>query len=309
MVAMSVNGPSNVPARNVPPVSENGRLYHGYLKGMYMYPCDEQEKDRMDILHKFFQVARRDFLHAAPISAPSNGERLEILDLGTGTGIWAMDMAEKYPNSWIVGLDLSNIQPERIPRNVRFRIQDYEGPWTFGEGSKDLIHLRMGAGSVSSWPELYQKVFDHLKPGSGYFEQVEIDYNPKCSDGSMPSRSMLKEWYDYMAQATERASRPIAYDGTTRQMLESAGFTDINRIVIKVPLNAWSSNPLEKDIGRWWNLAMTDGLGLEALSLGPLTRVNKWPVDSVNGLVRDAKREMCTKKFHIYNEMFAFSSS
>jgi ubiquinone/menaquinone biosynthesis C-methylase UbiE len=54
----------------------------------------QQEKDRMDILHKFFLVARRDYLHAAPVIPCAPGERFEILDLGAGTGIWAMDMAE-----------------------------------------------------------------------------------------------------------------------------------------------------------------------------------------------------------------------
>jgi hypothetical protein len=34
-------------------------------------------------------------------------------------------------------------------------------PWNFGEDSWDLIHLRMACGSVSSWPEMYQKVFSY----------------------------------------------------------------------------------------------------------------------------------------------------
>lgn len=49
----------------------------------------------MDIMHKFFTVARKHDalaggLHEAKIS--SAGPR--ILDLGCGTGIWAIDMAE-----------------------------------------------------------------------------------------------------------------------------------------------------------------------------------------------------------------------
>jgi len=88
---------------------ENGRKYHGYRKGSYMYPCDEvskeftsekneltypsqQEMDRMDIFHKFFQVARHEALHTAPFTPNYDGPR--ILDIGTGTGIWAIDMAE-----------------------------------------------------------------------------------------------------------------------------------------------------------------------------------------------------------------------
>ena len=46
----------------------------------------------MDIYHKVFLVARREQLHKAPLIPNYDGPR--ILDIGTGTGIWAIDMAE-----------------------------------------------------------------------------------------------------------------------------------------------------------------------------------------------------------------------
>lgn len=49
--------------------------------------------------------------------------------------------------------------------NLRFRVpQDFESPWALGEDSYDLIHLRTGIGSVSSWPEIYQRVFTFVSP-------------------------------------------------------------------------------------------------------------------------------------------------
>ena len=51
----------------------------------------------------------------------------------------------------------------RIPPNLRFRVpRDYEGLWAIGEDSCDLIHIRQACGSVQSWPELYQKVFQYV---------------------------------------------------------------------------------------------------------------------------------------------------
>jgi hypothetical protein len=52
------------------------------------------------------------------------------------------------------------IRVHRIPPNLRFRVPtDHEGIWTFGEDSWDMIHIQMASGSISHWPELYQKVF------------------------------------------------------------------------------------------------------------------------------------------------------
>lgn len=57
------------------------------------------------------------------------------------------------------------LSPRRIPPNLRFRVpRDYESPWLLGEDSWDLIHLRMACGSVTSWPELYQKIFTYAPP-------------------------------------------------------------------------------------------------------------------------------------------------
>jgi methylase of polypeptide subunit release factors len=53
----------------------------------------QEEKDRMDIYHKLFSVARREALHS-PLYTLHNEQRPRILDLGCGTGIWAIDMAE-----------------------------------------------------------------------------------------------------------------------------------------------------------------------------------------------------------------------
>jgi len=53
---------------------------------------NQAEQDRLDMFHKLFLVLRKEELHRAPIIR--NYSQTRILDLGTGTGIWAMDMAE-----------------------------------------------------------------------------------------------------------------------------------------------------------------------------------------------------------------------
>lgn len=46
------------------------------------------------MFHELFLMARNRQLHARKLPVAIANDRLRILDLGTGTGIWAVDMAE-----------------------------------------------------------------------------------------------------------------------------------------------------------------------------------------------------------------------
>ena len=140
----------------------------------------------------------------------------------------------------------------------------------------------------------------HLRPGSGHFEQVDIDLTPRCDDGTMPIQPVL-EWYQWLEDATARASRSIKYQQDTKQVLEAHGFVDVRTQVIKLPLNPWPADPHLKEIGRWYNLGLIEGL--EAVTLGPLTRVYRWSPETVRKIVRDVKAGICNKRFHIYNNL------
>lgn len=65
---------------------ENNRRYHKYKEGRYLIPNDDLEQEREDMMHSMILHVCGGKLHLAPLSNPQ-----EILDIGTGTGIWALD--------------------------------------------------------------------------------------------------------------------------------------------------------------------------------------------------------------------------
>lgn len=60
------------------------------------------------MVHHIFRLMLGGSLYKAPVS--NSPQR--ILDIGTGTGIYAMQIADEFPCSDVLGIDLSPIQPE-----------------------------------------------------------------------------------------------------------------------------------------------------------------------------------------------------
>lgn len=47
------------------------------------------------------RLIANDEIHKAPVETPH-----KVLDIGTGTGIWAIDFANEHPEAEVIGLDL-----------------------------------------------------------------------------------------------------------------------------------------------------------------------------------------------------------
>jgi hypothetical protein len=65
---------------------ENGRRYHKFREGRYNFPNDDVEQEREDMKHSMIAMLCQR-LHFAPIGEYPQ----EILDIGTGTGSWAIE--------------------------------------------------------------------------------------------------------------------------------------------------------------------------------------------------------------------------
>ncbi|KAL2129651.1 hypothetical protein VTI74DRAFT_7485 [Chaetomium olivicolor] len=284
---------------------ENGRWYGTYQKGNYMFPIDDTELERLDVFHKIFLLSRRNVLHSAPIY---HLERPRILDLGCGTGIWGIDMADKYPSGIHVGLDLNYIQPEFIPANMRFLQKDIEERWEDLEPSSwDLIHMRTMNGSISDWPKVYAEIFRHLKPYYGYIEQVEIDWAPRCDDGSLQGDAYIVQWTNELLDAMDSFGRPIRLDSNlAKKQLADAGFVDIKEEVIRLPLSGRPAEAPCRDLGRWFNLGIR--LACEPLSLAPLSRGHGRTLDEIRGLSEKVREEMYSITAHAYCALHIFTA-
>lgn len=206
---------------------ENGRRYHSYKAGKYFAPNDEEEQQRLDLVHHVQSMCLGGELFKAPIKEPQR-----ILDIGTGTGIWAMDIADRFEMASVIATDLSPIQPKWVPPNLQFLVDDAEADWTF-EQKFDFIHIRNMTGSIADWPALLQRCLAHLKPG-GWVEFGDFEPWGSTDDNSLPEDSSYHTWQLHLHEAADKAGRSMNIVPQMKGMLQDAGSVDVREDVFKV---------------------------------------------------------------------------
>lgn len=78
-------------------VIQHGRRFQSYNVGEYHAPADERQFDAIDALHQV-TVAIESGQDNPYFYSPIQPTAKNIIDLGAGTGAWAVDVADRFPN-------------------------------------------------------------------------------------------------------------------------------------------------------------------------------------------------------------------
>ncbi|CAI7665700.1 unnamed protein product [Penicillium viridicatum] len=273
---------------------ENGRRYHSYREGHYVLPNDEPEQDRQDLLHH----VRNLVLNGRLFRAPLNNHIQRALDIGTGTGIWAIDFADSFPSAEVTGTDLSPIQPSWVPPNLRFVVDDAESQWLYSPSRPfDFIHARDLGGAIADWPRLMHQSYEHLRPG-GWVELQEFEVMLKSDDDSIRLAPALCEFLERLTQASEAFHRPMNIAEGHRQRLVEAGFEDVRDEVYKVPSSVWARDPVQKEIGRYNQCSLL--MAVESYSLALFTRVLGWSNNDTQVFLAGVRKDLKNPAVHTY---------
>ncbi|KAL1969137.1 hypothetical protein VTN77DRAFT_391 [Rasamsonia byssochlamydoides] len=267
---------------------ENGMRYHGYRDGSYLLPNDKEEADRLDIMHEITLTIMGRKLFLAPIGSPQR-----VLDLATGTGIWAIAFADEYTSAEVIGNDLSPTQPSMVPPNLRFLVDDIESEWLY-DSPFDFIHARYLAYSIKDFRKLIKQCYNYTKPG-GWVEFQDWDAHMRSEDGTTKGTE-IEHYFKVLYAAFEKAgyhTRPGPY---LEEWFREAGFVDIHVQKYLVPMGVWPKDPHYKKIGTW-NLLQAES-GAKAAAVAVLTRFESWKPEEVTVLAAEALNDIKNPIIH-----------
>lgn len=207
-----------------------GRLF---LRGVpYVLPKDMGEVNRLDFQHYMMRSALRGN-YAAPISSPES-----ILDVGCGTGRWAIEMAQLFPTAQVIGVDVTapameTTTSEPLPPNYSFQPGNILEGLAFPDASFTFVHQRYMIGAIPTdrWPATVSELKRLTKPG-GWIELVEAG----TSRGGGSALETIDKW---VAAVLARRNLNIHLGARLGDFLKGAELQDVTVREVPLPLGAY----------------------------------------------------------------------
>lgn len=195
----------------------------------YLFPRDPSEVSRLDLQH----YALREALGAnyfSPIELPER-----ILDVGTGSGQWCVDMIAEFPRAMAVGLDLVPGKPVRDGRH-RFVRGDVTAGLPFQEQRFDFVHQRLLRAGIPyvAWPFVVGELVRVTRPG-GWVELVEVGNEP-TNAGAATCRLFGYLSRLAAAQALNPDDRMVL---RLEHLLADAGLQGVTARRFELPVGEW----------------------------------------------------------------------
>jgi len=200
---------------------------------------------------------------------------------------WAIEFAHAHKKTNVLGTDLSPIQPQTVPINCTFVVDDANKDWNFHQRF-DFVHTRAIAFGISDWPKFIGQAWTYLKPG-GWLELQEFHLNVSSDDGTLKEGSALWQWKTDMLAATKKVGVDSLKTLEHPKMMADQGMQSIGVRQLKIPLGPWAKGKREKQIGVFAQKDLVEGL--DGISTKLLLLMGYEP-EALNKFLEDVRKDL-----------------
>ncbi|PPR03621.1 hypothetical protein CVT24_007737 [Panaeolus cyanescens] len=301
------------------------------LNVTYLLPVDQEETKRSERYHRLIQFVfnGRNYVGPAKIALQFGQQRRsediahvqqidivqltsplnqKVLDLGTGSGAWAIDIAEEFPRAEVIGIDIAPIQPRDVPpnctqvltssfcfyvfeftRSSRFELCDLD-QWhiPYPDAHFDFIHARSLHIGIHNYPRLLHELARLLRPG-GLVLLVEPTLYPCQAPPSYPPLTGWETFWDTYRRCLRQQHIDVTVPERLPDLLEATrSFENIMSQKGNIPVGFW---PNDLDLLTLGQLQWMDYDSLLP-ALRPLFLSSGIPPSRVEQLIKDAQHDL-----------------
>ncbi|KAJ0163237.1 hypothetical protein CTA2_3296 [Colletotrichum tanaceti] len=210
------------------------RESHDNADSPYCLPADNEERIRLDKQHNFI----RDHICDGRLVMDESlrlGDGALVLDLGTGSGAWASDLARAVPAGvGIQGFDISNrLFPQNTP-SVTYDVGNVLELPARLDSRVTLAHQRLLIYALRrhEWSRAIASIKNTLIPGQGVVQLTEV-LTPADNPGA------AQEQFQVLLSSIGQKRQLLLDCGEhLPALLSDAGFVDITKRTVKVRLGS-----------------------------------------------------------------------
>ncbi|KAG8953815.1 hypothetical protein FRC04_001445 [Tulasnella sp. 424] len=309
------NGPSLSHTSNPAPLRQLHGLSVNALTDAYLFTGDAKEHERLDDQHValclmiggFFPTGAQSAVNSA-VKVPENGPKPAILDLGTGSGAWAIGVAKQVPHADVVGLDLVPVNPSsELPPNCTFEVCDVNTALDrYSDKSFNVVHMRMMLQGIKDYATLFNQVSRILRPG-GVLVVIEavwtsFDANMVRIQAEKPTDPGFTWLYRIMSTINDAiVARHSSFLSIERvhEIIEELGkdtYKSVSNYSFFMPVGAWPTDLTERQAGE----LIGDSVIRAQTSIRPLLLNHGITGDELDRWAEGLQAEVKGNKVHQY---------
>ncbi|KAA1469613.1 S-adenosyl-L-methionine-dependent methyltransferase [Dentipellis sp. KUC8613] len=225
------------------------------------------ELDRLDEQHELFNRYLGNRITYAPLENPK-----KILEVGAGSGAWAIQAAIQYPDAEVIAADMAPLPERPLPPNVKFQQLNIFDPFPFEKGTFDAVHMRFVLMHVPQPNEIVKRLTELVRHG-GWLIIEDMDQPPKV----IPNAPSLTEAFTIMKKFMDsRGVCPTVGASLSQWFIDAGAFNEVSVRHLSIPMSPDSPDSTYSQLGRGMRLSMKRFFGEDSKD-GKLTAIGVTP--------------------------------
>ncbi|KAG8926422.1 hypothetical protein FRC02_008888 [Tulasnella sp. 418] len=279
----------------------------------YRLPADIEEHDRLTKQHIMICNYTKGLYPAKDIVEyllrPGQEERPTVLDVGAGSGAWLIDMANKFPETDFIGLDLvpPKLGNRELPDNCRFEIDDANLSMTHWTNAFDLVHVTALDDGIHDFEHFLYNVAQTMKPGAlliiggGSIKIYDENDEPPTDVEGQPGFSWVQKFFStFFVQYVSGGIKEGKHWKWADWLNDNPNYEDVVSWLMPLPIGNWKQASSAEEF--YANEINRRNLLEMCKNYAPILVAEGFPKDVVDRWATGVEKELTELKVHSFSK-------